>query len=103
MTAIGGLLVPGFGLLEVHRHAAAQLVGLAEIELRIGIALGRRVTPFLDGLGEFAAFPGIDPGLDIGQRRAGQRDSRRCCSQDSEIAGKFCRTCHAGLAPSHMV
>ena len=67
------LAIPVDRTAEIGRNAAAKLVGLTQIELRIGIAgIGER-APFGDRLGIIALLPGIDAGLHIGKRRQGGR------------------------------
>ncbi len=60
MALGGGLGVPELGLVQVGGNAAAELVGTAEIELRVGIALHRRAAPAIDGALIVAALPGLD-------------------------------------------
>ena len=69
MALCGGLAEPAFGERRVDRNAAPQLIGLAQVELRIGIARDGGRPPFLDRLAIVALRPGLDPRLHIGQRR----------------------------------
>src|SRR3546814_5327125 len=48
MPLYRGAAVPGFGLGKIGRNAAAELVRLAEIELRVGVAGDRERAPFGD-------------------------------------------------------
>ena len=67
------LAEPALGERRIDRYAATELVGLAQIELRIGIARHRRPTPLIDRGLVVAALPGIEPRLDV-LRRHGRRD-----------------------------
>src|SRR3546814_4142954 len=49
MALLCGAAVPGFGLAEVARNAATQLVRLAQVELRVGVAGDGERAPFGDG------------------------------------------------------
>ena len=65
-----------FGLGQVLFDAFAQLVGLAQIEQRIGIARGRLRLPLLDRSGIVTPRPGIDPSLGVGHGRGGKNYAR---------------------------
>ena len=66
MALVGGAAEPGFGLRQVHGHAAPQLIGLRQIELGIGIARDGERPPLRHGGGIFAALPRIDARFDVG-------------------------------------
>ena len=68
MTLGGSAAKQLLGLGQILRYAFAQLVGLAHVELRIGIALGRRAEPLLDRSLMLSARPCIDARLDVGPR-----------------------------------
>src|SRR5690242_8396152 len=48
MALLGGLAIPILGLGLVDRHPLAEPIGLAEVELGIGIATGGGALPILD-------------------------------------------------------
>jgi len=74
-----GFAIPAFRHLQVDRHAASELIGLAQIELRVGVAGDRGLAPFVDCGLIVAAVPGIDPGLGVGHGRRADGDGRRDC------------------------
>ena len=61
-----GLAIPVHRGVEIRLYAAAQLIGLAQIELRVRIAILGQRPPFADRLGIVALLPGIDAGFHIG-------------------------------------
>jgi hypothetical protein len=61
----GGGGIKRLCLLLVSLHAAPQAIGLAEIELCIGIARLCRARPFAHRRGVIASRPGIDAALHI--------------------------------------
>jgi hypothetical protein len=61
MPLIGGFFEPALGGCEIGRDAAAEPIGLAEVELRVGIAVRRERRPDRDRLGIVRVLPGIDP------------------------------------------
>src|SRR3546814_13201996 len=75
--------IPGFGLAEIVRDAAAQLVRLTEVELRIGVAGDGERAPFGDGRLIVAALPRPASRLHVrmgglgGPRPRGQRQRHR--------------------------
>jgi hypothetical protein len=85
MALIGRLAEPFQRDRQVHRDSATELVGLAEVELRIRIAADRERAPFGDGTRIVALIPGIHTGFDVGKcggraqqaygDRAGQKGS----------------------------
>ncbi len=75
MPLLRGAAIPGFGLAQIGRHAAAELIRLAEIELRVGIAGDRERAPFGDSRLIIARLPRIDAVLDVGM--GGRRQHRR--------------------------
>jgi hypothetical protein len=76
MSLLRGAAIPGFGLTEIGGYAAPQLIGLAQIELRVGIAGQRERAPFGDGGGIVAALPGVDARFDVGLGRSSERKRR---------------------------
>src|SRR3546814_12601524 len=59
--------IPGFGLAEIVRDAAAQLVRLTEVELRIGVAGDGERAPFGDGRRLVPELPGPGSRLQLGR------------------------------------
>ena len=78
MPLFGGAAIPGFGLRQIGGNAAAELIRLPQIELRIGIARERGGAPLGDGALIVAALPRIDAVLDVGM---GGRGQHRCRNQ----------------------
>ncbi len=76
MAQRGGPAEQFLGLGQILRHALAQLVGLAQVEHGIGIALGGGGLPFLDRGRIIAAAPGLHSGAGIG--RGGGRENHPC-------------------------
>ncbi len=77
MAALRRLAEQVFGLAQVGLDAPAQLVGLAQVELRIGIALVGRSLPFAHRARIVPARPGVDAGLDVGEGGSGRQKRRR--------------------------
>src|SRR3546814_16388933 len=82
-SLLGCAAIPGCGLAEIVRDAAAQLVRLTEVELRIGVAGDGERAPFGDGRLIVAALPRLDSRLHVGmggrggQRRRGERQRQQ--------------------------
>ncbi|WP_367947391.1 hypothetical protein [Sphingopyxis sp. BSNA05] len=62
---------------QILRNAAAKLVGLAHVELRISIASLGGPAPFVDRRLEIPASPRIDAVLHIRQSRCRTQDQRQ--------------------------
>lgn len=58
-----GTFEPRLGRAEVDLYAAAEAIGLPEVELGIGIAFFRQWPPDSDGASIIGALPGFDPRL----------------------------------------
>src|SRR3546814_18383417 len=85
MSLLGGAAIPGLGLIEIVRDAAAELVRLAEIELRIGVAGDRERAPFGDRRLIIARLPRIDAVLAIG--KGGRRQHRSQSERKGQPGG----------------
>ena len=80
MPLLCGAAIPCLRLYEIGRDAAAKLIGLAKVELRIGVARNRKRPPFGDCRLVITRLPGIDAILDVGTGRCRQhrcRDQRQ--------------------------
>ena len=102
VTLRGGQPEQLLGLGQVLRHAVAQLIGLAQIEFGVRVALGGGADPFADGGGVILAAPCIDAGLDVGQRGGGagqRRQHQSGCGQSAPARGK-CNVNHVLSLPS---
>ena len=74
MAAAGCALEPDFRRGEVERNASPEAIGLAKIELGIGVAGLRERPPNRDRAGIVGALPGIDAGFDrLRRQRRGDR------------------------------
>src|SRR3546814_17973391 len=58
MALLGGLAIPFLGLGRIGCHAAAELIGLPEIELRVGVTVFGGAAPRLDRGGIVTPAPG---------------------------------------------
>ncbi len=76
MALVRGQFVISLGLFEILVDASAQLVGLAEVELRIGVAAIRRAFPFADRGLVVARRPSIHACLDVCDGRSSSKKNR---------------------------
>ena len=73
-----GLCVIDFGLARVLFHPATKTIGLAQVELRVGIALPSRSAPFGNGGLVIPALPRGDAIVDVRQRQPRQGQQCAC-------------------------
>jgi hypothetical protein len=77
VALLGRLFIPGLGKAKIARHAPAKLIGLAHVELCIGIALFSERAPLPDGVLEIAGLPRLDACLDVSSGGLGRDQGKR--------------------------
>src|SRR3546814_11305277 len=93
MALVGVRARPFLGLGRIGCQAAAELIGLPEIELRVGVTVFDGAAPPLDRGGIVTPAPGIDACFHLvgGRRRlrcgGGEHDAGDNCKSGREKAG----------------